>query len=351
MRKLKCALIALMGLFLAACSFLPEEEVYNTVIEPYRETVTVSYSTVNVERGDVLLTQRVNVRYSAVKRENLSFALSGARYDRFFVSEGDKAQTGDILAKLDTTAIDEKIDGIEQELKSVRMQREHIEEESDLLISRYTQRSEISRRDYDPRETEMQYEDRINDLNRREEVLGTQLEQCRQERETRLIRAPFAGTVTYVAHPGQFDVSRANERVIQLADMDKCVFYCTVKDWTGRDDEIYEIRCGNAVYETHYVTSEELDIEAKSDTAYFRLVVPSLELSENTSGNITLVMDSRRDVLYIPNGCVTSVNGRSAVYMVGEDGLKTVRFIETGLVGTNNTEVTEGLAEGEAIIR
>lgn len=39
------------------------------------------------------------------------------------------------------------------------------------------------------------------------------------------------------------------------------------------------------------------------------------------------------------------------VYCEDENGLKSVRYIKTGLVGSEYVEIVEGLAEGEMVIR
>ena len=56
-------------------------------------------------------------------------------------------------------------------------------------------------------------------------------------------------------------------------------------------------------------------------------------------------------MLALPSNVVYSADGKSYVYCEDADGLKSVRYITTGLSGGKYVEILDGLAEGEMVIR
>ena len=67
-------------------------------------------------------------------------------------------------------------------------------------------------------------------------------------------------------------------------------------------------------------------------------------------GYIVAVVDQRSQVLCVPSAAVHSAEGRDYVYVLGEDQMREVKWIETGLYGDSMVEVVSGLTEGERVI-
>jgi len=52
----------------------------------------------------------------------------------------------------------------------------------------------------------------------------------------------------------------------------------------------------------------------------------------------------------VPNGAITTQGGQSYVQVLSPDGTIETRAIRTGITDYVNTEVTDGLSEGEQVI-
>ena len=67
-------------------------------------------------------------------------------------------------------------------------------------------------------------------------------------------------------------------------------------------------------------------------------------------GTMRYTTDYRTQVLTVPLKAVHLADGKSFVYVLGENQMREVKWIETGLFGDDKVEVVSGLAEGEKVI-
>lgn len=91
------------------------------------------------------------------------------------------------------------------------------------------------------------------------------------------------------------------------------------------------------------------DSEEASEV-YFYIEDQEAYLQSGDSGQFSLLVDEKQDVLYIPKGAVTTVNDKKIVYVENKDGIRSVQEIETGLETDRYVEVVSGLQEGDSII-
>jgi hypothetical protein len=75
-----------------------------------------------------------------------------------------------------------------------------------------------------------------------------------------------------------------------------------------------------------------------------------LSLSNGQSGTIDLVLQEKKDVLYLPTSLVYDMGGKKIVYVEGENSVKEMREITTGIQIQNQIEVTGGLKENEQVL-
>jgi HlyD family secretion protein len=76
----------------------------------------------------------------------------------------------------------------------------------------------------------------------------------------------------------------------------------------------------------------------------------AVELREGLTVTVSIVVQSKTDVLLVPYAAITSQEGQSYVQVVSPSGAAEKRAIKTGITDYNNTEVIEGLNEGEQVI-
>ena len=70
-----------------------------------------------------------------------------------------------------------------------------------------------------------------------------------------------------------------------------------------------------------------------------------------TAGTIQVVADRRENVLCIPLSAIHTADDGSYVYVLNEDNMREVKWVETGLAGDDTVEILSGLTEGERVIR
>jgi len=79
-------------------------------------------------------------------------------------------------------------------------------------------------------------------------------------------------------------------------------------------------------------------------------VIPQdFQLREGLTVTVSIVVEEKNNVLLVPNAAITNEGGQSYVQVVSPAGTTEKRAIKTGITDYKNTEVTEGLREGEKV--
>jgi RND family efflux transporter MFP subunit len=73
-------------------------------------------------------------------------------------------------------------------------------------------------------------------------------------------------------------------------------------------------------------------------------------LKEGLSVNITIVIQQKENVLLVPSRALTREGNNAFVQVLKTDNTKEKRAVKTGMSDWQNTEITEGLTEGENIV-
>ena len=163
--------------------------------------------------------------------------------------------------------------------------------------------------------------------------------------------------MTYVRDFDTEDLSVAGEWFMTIADTTTSLFKAETKLWNyfePGDEHIVTV--DETEYETVVVSETEIGLEetdkqeGEKCCVYLKLKDPVLDLEEQESGTMILILDSRTDVLMVPKSAVSTANGQSIVYYQDENGLKTYKQVETGLTADGMVEIISGLTEGESVI-
>ena len=75
----------------------------------------------------------------------------------------------------------------------------------------------------------------------------------------------------------------------------------------------------------------------------------SVQLRQGLTATVSIIIQQRTNVIYVPNQAIKTVNGTTIVNVIN-DGVTTERSIKTGIATSQYTEVTEGLTEGEQVV-
>lgn len=354
-------LLALMGACacLTSCSLLPEEEVIRTapVLTESRPEV---YKTAAVQRGDLVKNDKVSARYVPVQKESVSFALLGEYVDRMMVNVGDNVVKGQLLGQLRMDDIEQDLEAAQDAIVKLELQLAYLEQNYALAL----RRSEVETDGQSPDAVRKAREAVEESFDAQRSALEDQIalselsvENLQREIEKRQIRAPFAGTVTFVREFEDGYITEYAHTAVTIADSTVTVFRAETSNWqVFNEGDRHVITVKGEEHELEVVSEETLGIsvtekvEGKKGYVYFRMLDPILGLEDGDYGTIELEMQRRDDVLYIPSSAVRTAGDIQLVYYVREDGLKGYKEIQTGATIGKYTEITGGLEEGEEII-
>jgi len=363
------ALLLTMSLT-GACSLLPVEEEAPPppVIRSYEK---VEYRFAEVTRGDLVETKRISCQYSPALEETLCFSVGGVLIENVYVSSGDVVKKGDILAVLESGLLSSQIDNQTLELEKLKLGRSQLTDTYKLNLEAETIKLESLRKDLESadegqrRMLEMQveaqekavatltnnYKLQLDVYDTRIKASSEKLADLNSQMEKRKLVAGIDGTVTYVKETNPYSTSVENDKFIVIADKTSSVFIVSGDDATYlKPGDAVSIMLSNDSREATVVDAAELGLEPSDRLAYIRLNETAFDIKERASGSITIELDRRDDVLYVPRSAVKSANGKSIVYMLNDDGIKTMREIETGFQADGKVEIISGLDLGDQVI-
>jgi multidrug efflux pump subunit AcrA (membrane-fusion protein) len=79
------------------------------------------------------------------------------------------------------------------------------------------------------------------------------------------------------------------------------------------------------------------------------LIRPPSDVKEGMTANVSVVDQTRENVLQLPSSAITTAGANSTVELL-QNGKTTVTRVTTGLVGNSATEIVSGLAKGDVVV-
>lgn len=336
-----------------------EGDIMIVVDRPEEETV---YITTEASYNDVSKTARIMCNYNPTEEYEVSASLIGKKIEDIYVKEGDPVEKGQIIAMLSGGNIQDEIDALSYRIARNELLLESlVQEENEALSYRwwtFLYRSSLSeadrenldqslediRRDY--RYQREDYEDSIR-LDR------LQLELYQQEMDECLIRSEIDGEVLLVNDDLVGQTLKKKTVLATLFDNSQCVFESSQSQYAycfqeNQPVEMTVIADGSPMF----LEVVPMNIENWDEQLIFvPLSAAGASIPAGASGKITITADSRSHVLTVPNGAVyRASNGDKYVYTQDENNVRQIRWVETGLVGDELTEIVSGLTEGEIVL-
>lgn len=330
LRKIQLLLVCNMILFfLSGCGFQGKEEVYypkpklNQLASQSEELVTV------VMRGDLTEEKTLTLFAKPLGESNLSFAVSGIKYDSFLVTVGDQVTKGQILARLDCKEYLEMKDAAKAELERV---------EATLAVQKpLFDQYAMSKADYDRK---------VADLLNEQLVLKQQIEELDLLLEERMIYADMDGVVKSITDIEPYDKSEEGKTMITLVSGEK-VFSTTSADLAGLE-----------VGKTYFMNTDDTSVEVVLDSAeeengqyrlMFSLTGSSGDAADIERGKIKYTSYEMSNVLYVDQSAVSKVGDIYYVYYL-QDGNRQVKEVKAGPIVNGCYVMEEGVAEGEELL-
>lgn len=348
--------IVLAGTLLctSACGKETAKEPQIAIVQEYEGE---GYPTATVEYGDVVRNIKLSCTYTPTEQEDLSFPVDDRVIERVEVKKGDIVAKGDLLVALDEKDLAEQVEELEYQLERLSLELAHTQEwkEFDIastkLLFTYTAMTwkDEERLAEELAEIEEKYDLEMADIEDTIYITQKRLEQYRQELTDGRIIAGINGEVTYLKDFLEGSYSDAGERILTISNLESCYF---IAEDVTYADYFKEAESLNVVYSVSgaqgYCEVEPVFTDQWDTRMYFKPVNEEI-FDSGLMGSISLELERRNDVLCIPSGAVHESEEGLFVY-VSEDGLLQMRTVTVGLCGSDMTEITGGLEQGEIIV-
>lgn len=356
----------LWGMVLAAgilafggCGEQPEEG--NVVmLEQQREEIV--YDLAVAIMGDVEKTLSIRCHYRQEKEEEISFSLSGKRIENVYVKEGAHVEKGQILAQLSGGSLETEMERLEYQIARNKLLLGYsLENENDQISGMWLNylfgydtseaAAQAIKRSVEVLQQNGTYarEDYQDSIALDELELGRLKDELEQSR----VYAGMSGTVSYLQEGLEGSTSVKGEKIMTIIDSSKCLFVTEKEEYIPYFTEGMELQItitsgtGAGSY-----TVVPYEMEKWGEKQTFKMAYDNTEsiIEVGAMGTMKLVTDRRENVLNIPKSAVHTAGEKTYVYVLGENGMREIKWIETGLYGDRNVEVLSGLTRGEKVV-
>jgi len=287
-----------------------------------------TYSTVACLKDTVKLTDTKEVFYHQGSEQEICFDEGGKRVERVYVKKGDAVSKGDLILELSNPNLEEQIENINYQLKLIQINETYFGS----MMDDYAKEDTAADVAY--------YNKKLADLKER-------LGKCK-------VYATIDGVVHDIDSKLEGSTTRKDQVVMTIVDGADGFFMSSdadmVQECKADSEYAMTVKIGSASGE-YVITPMNMETWTEEEQ-YFEVVSrpETVELTVDTKGNVTIPIEEKANVLCIPNLCIYEADGQKYVYMVDDEGMKTVQFIKTGLVGDEYTEIISGLEEGQQVI-
>ena len=345
MKKIFTIATCIILMFLTGCFALPvEEEVLPPPVANMPEARPIR--AVPVAREDVILSINVRAGYIPAQQETLHFTVAGQRIRGVFVSVGDMVEEGDIVAEFDRPYLFTQLEDARREEELYLLSLSHINTRHNMALD-HAARTGIPVDD----------SSFLNDTRRignRLDIVQRRITYLQQGIDELYLRAPFDGVVTWALPVTGPMWSYIGQEAVTITDLNRHIFTLTgpataviqpgMNFYVVIDDEAFPVV---AIDPDYY---ELTAIQRGGAEAFLLVTDGELPLITTlTVAMVHVVMEAAYDVIAVPNLAVSTLEGRSFVYVL-EDDVVVIRDVVIGLEGNSLTEIIYGLYEGEVVV-
>ena len=333
-RPIAVAVVWTAVVLLAGCSLFggKQQGLEAPISRPLPETA----NTIVATRDTISTFVRGQAIFVSNRVASLSYMEAGGRLKALNVELGRQVETGELLAELET-------DDIVRDIGLQRLQTERAQ-----LLYREAIRSGADEAGLMTRRAELE----------RERMALRKLED-RLERAQ--LRAPLAGTVTYVAHIQPGDTVHPYQVVATIADPTSVQLVYSASQPT----DLIELEVGMPVdirYQGTAFTGKVLQAPSsvplrtdpqKAAQHNTRAIIGLSEQPDAVkvghAAEVTITLQRRDNAIVVPRTAIRTFMGRSYVQLIERERPKE-QYIETGLEAGSHVEIVKGVEEGQRIV-
>lgn len=337
----------------------------------------VSYLTETVHLGNIVKTVNATGEVGAVQLVNVGAQVSG-QIEKLAVSLGQSVKRGDLIAKIDSTTQQNDLEISRAKLRTYEAQLVSREVTFQTAQTQYEREKKLKAKNAASDESLENAHNTLAQAQAAVEEMKSLIAQTKvsvSTAETNLgytqISAPLDGTVVSVpVEEGQtVNANQTTPTIVQIADLKQMEIRMQISE-----GDVTKIKPGMAVKYTilsepnrtftgtlasidpALTTLSDGTYKGSTDAntaVYFygKLLAPNedgtLRIGMTTQNTITIA--EAKNVLLVPSIAVTRHEGKSFVQVL-KKGQPEEREIKIGLTDNMNTQVVEGLQEGEEVV-
>ena len=325
----------------------------------------LQYQIATVQGGNLTIEITGSGNLALSSTEDLTFEMAGT-VQEVLVEEGDSVEEGQVIARLDTSEWENELTALELDLLQAKINLWNTE----LALDKAEEDTTSDFRAWEIRIKRLQVKLAEGRLEDAEEALEEASEVSPE------VTAPFDGFIINVNVSGGDEVKKGTVAAT-LADPNKFEVDIMVNEMdisqvekggraTLQADAISgvsflakvtyiaptaTIQSGVVNYGvTVEVESLEAVAQGSNSTSQASTTSQASQLREGLTVTVGIIVEQRINVLLVPNGAITTQGGQSYVQVLSPDGTIERRAIKTGITDYVNTEVTDGLSEGEKVV-
>lgn len=351
-----------MVFFAAGCSLpiIKYEDEDVVVLKEKQEKS--AYTLTKVFTADIAKTTTLRFNYKQARSENVLFPVSGKRVEEVYVNRGDRVKKGQLLAILEGSDHTKEIRDLEYQMERAKIQYGYLDENEAFERSgrwwrfRYQSsgsESEEEKLRSDLEKIRQKYQYQREDYQDVIDMAATRIESYRKEMEEGCIYAVMDGIVQKFGGNMETIVSDVTKPAFTIIDDSRCLFEASgakeYGDAFAEEGKIYELAIGR---DRHVCQVRPWRQDTWEDKIYLEILDgdEAGDIEIGTYAYLELTLEKRENVLAVNRRAVHTADGKSYVYVLGENDIREVKWVETGLVGDKLTEIVSGLEEGEAVI-
>ena len=321
-RKIIVALVAAGLLMLTGCK-KDNMELYPVTIESYER---LTYETTQVRSGDFSPEVALTLLPADKEVDIYSPPSDGVEVDTVFVKQGDYVSAGDKLISYRVGDTEDKMEQLQDELATQQYLLEHYENMAAM-------------------ENDPDYQADIEQLKKDMEVTKLYISEEHAKNEAFTLKAERDGVIEQISDLVNNEKVNMNDRLI-------FVMYNSGEYYAITSDP-YPFEVGMVVqakYRENEYDMELISIEGdKSKTLLFRAKNPR-EIMRANYMDVVIEKQSLKGVLYVEQNAVLTVNDKSYVFTLNEDGFKEAVEVEVGNVVGDYIIIESGVKAGDKVV-
>jgi len=321
---------------------------------------SVSYSLIYPEIGSVIKTKDIECLYMQTKEQEVCFDSTGKYVDKVYVRKGDTVKKGDLLCELSYSALEEEIENLTYKVTKNELLLSYLDTNENLAIQDVWIPTIINPY-YDKSDIEKSVENVRKDYDRQRVLINDALEFDRKElakkqaelKSSRLY-ASLDGIVYSIDSNLEGSTSKKDKVIMTIVDNTDCIFTVSGTEYKDyfKEGEHVNMKISYSKAAGDYIL-DPVDSNSWDDKIIFALYdgPEEAQLEVGSKGYINLELERKDNVLTLSKIVLHEIESQYYVYVLNENGVREIRYIEVGLIGDDCAEIISGLSEGDKVIK